>query len=49
MLKIKEFLNKDDLQKIAFSENATQNELTKKSFVEKFLSSVKQKMYGGRK
>mgnify|MGYP001170928302 CR=1 FL=1 len=49
VLKIKEFLNKDDLRKIAFSENATQNELTKKSFVEKFLSSVKQKMYGSKK
>ena len=46
VLKIKEILNKDDLQKVNFSTAKTQNELTKKSFVEKFLSSKKQKMYG---
>ena len=46
VLKIKEILNKDDLQKVNFSTAKTQNELTKKSFVEKFLSSIKQKMYG---
>ncbi len=45
VLKIKEFLDKEDLQKINFSKAKTENELTKKSFVEKFLSSIKQKMY----
>ena len=45
VLETKELLTKSDLQKVAFSKNSTKNELTKKSFVEKFLSSVKQKMY----
>ena len=45
VLETKELLTKSDLQKVAFSKNSTENELTKKSFVEKFLSSVKQKMY----
>ena len=33
----KSFLSKDDLNKVAFAETKTENELTKKSFVEKFL------------
>ena len=44
----KNFLTKKDINKIAFSSNTTDNELTKKSFVENFLQSVKQKMYGNR-
>ena len=44
----KNFLTKEDINKIAFSNNTTDNELTKKSFVENFLQSVKQKMYGNR-
>ena len=48
VLKIKEFLDKEDIQKINFSKAKTENELTKKSFVEKFLSSVKQKMYSNK-
>ena len=47
VLKFKEFLNKDDIQKINFSTAKTENELTKK-FCEKFLSSVKQKMHGNK-
>ena len=42
----KEFYNKDDIEKIAFSKDETQNELSKKSFVATFLSSIKEKMYG---
>ena len=42
----KEFYNKDDIEKIAFSKDETQNELSKKSFVATFLSSMKEKMYG---
>ena len=49
VLKIKEILTKDDLKKLSFSEKSTKNELTRKSFVEKFLSSVKQKMYGNKR
>ena len=37
---------KDDIEKIAFSKDETQNELSKKSFVATFLSSMKEKMYG---
>ena len=44
----KQIFNKDDINKIAFSDKKTRNELTQKSFIEKFLSSVKQKMYGNR-
>ncbi len=48
ILKSKKFYNKEDLRKVAFSEKKTENELTKKSFVTTFLSSVKEKMYGNR-
>ena len=48
ILKDKRFLNKNDIKKISFSKNQTENELTQKSFVERFLSSVKSKMYGNR-
>ena len=48
ILKDKRFLNKDDIKKISFSKDQTENELTQKSFVERFLSSVKAKMYGNR-
>ena len=48
ILNKKELFDKDKIQKIKFSEKKTDNELTKKSFVEKFLQSVKQKMYGSK-
>ena len=48
VLKSKELYDKDKINKMKFNENKTQNKLTKKSFVEKFLSSVKAKMYGNR-
>lgn len=41
----KKILYKRDLQKVKFSTDKTENELSKKSFVEKFLSSVRSKMY----
>ena len=44
----KDFLNKEDIQKLSFSEEITENNLTKKSFVQSFLSSIKAKMYGNR-
>ena len=44
----KNLLNKDDLKKLKFSEKVTENDLPKKSFVQSFLSSIKQKMYGSR-
>ena len=49
ILNKKSFLDKDDKNKVYFSEKETKNELTQKSFVEKFLSSLREKMYGGKK
>ena len=48
ILKKKNFLNKDDLKKLSFTNQITSNDLAKKSFVEKFLNSIKSKMYGNR-
>ena len=48
ILKNKKFLNKNDLNKLSFSEQITTNDLAKKSFVEKFLNSIKAKIYGNR-
>ena len=45
VLKSKDFYNKENIKKIVFSEKFTKNELTKKSFVETFLNSIKSKMY----
>ena len=45
ILKEKTFLTKDDIQKLAFSERETSNELSQKSFVQKFLTSLRDKMY----
>ena len=49
ILKSKKIFNKNNTNKITFSKKETKNELTKKSFVESFLMSLKQKMYGNRK
>tara|TARA_Y100000816_G_scaffold254874_1_gene207338 strand:- start:763 stop:1218 length:456 start_codon:yes stop_codon:yes gene_type:complete len=48
ILKNKLLLNKDDKNKIAFSEAETENKLSQKSFVQSFLQSIKQKMYGNK-
>ena len=45
ILKNKNFLNKDSMKKVKFSEKSTENEITQKSFVESFLSSIREKMY----
>tara|TARA_Y100001958_G_C21153905_1_gene489387 strand:- start:271 stop:735 length:465 start_codon:yes stop_codon:yes gene_type:complete len=45
ILQEKKFLNKEDLNKLSFSNEITENDLAKKSFVEKFLNSIKSKMY----
>ena len=49
VLKNKVFLNKSDLKKIKFSEEITENNLTQKSFVQRLLTSIKEKMYSNRK
>ena len=48
ILKKKDFLDKNDIQKLKFTKKQTDNKLTQKSFIEKFLSSIKTKMYGNR-
>ena len=48
ILENKKFYNKDDIKKVSFSKDTTENEMSKKSFVESFLNSVKEKMYGGK-
>lgn len=45
----KKLVNKQKINKVAFSNEKTENQLSKKSFVESFLSSVREKMYGNRK
>ena len=44
----KNLLNKESIEKLKFSEKITENDLSKKSFVQKFLASIKSKMYGNR-
>ncbi len=45
VLENKRFFKKEDIKKLEFSQKITVNELSKKSFVQKFLQSIKQKMY----
>ena len=49
VLNRKEFFTKEDINKIKFSKNETENILTQKSFVQKFLQSIKSKMYSNKK
>lgn len=48
VLKNKKFYDKTNKKKVAFSEKKTENNLSKKSFVQSFLSSIKAKMYGNK-
>ena len=41
----KNLLGKNDKNKVSFSVDETENEITQKSFVEKFLTSLRNKMY----
>ena len=45
ILRNKKLIDKSDKKKVAFSDKETKNELSQKSFVERFLSSVRSKMY----
>ena len=45
VLKDKKFITKDAINKSKFSKKNTENRLSQKSFVQKFLQSIKQKMY----
>lgn len=44
----KNLVGKDSKNKIVFSDDETSNTLTQKSFIQKFLSSLRTKMYGKR-
>ena len=48
VLSKKKFITKEDINKIQFSKKNTENELSQKSFVQKFLQSIKQKMYSNK-
>ena len=48
ILNNKKIYNKDNMNKVKYSKNETENNITQRSFVGKFLSSIKQKMYGKR-
>ena len=49
VLASKEFFDKNNIKNVKFSKKITENKLSQKSFVESFLSSIKQKMYSNRK
>tara|TARA_B110000971_G_C19889476_1_gene444603 strand:- start:441 stop:917 length:477 start_codon:yes stop_codon:yes gene_type:complete len=49
VLSKKKFYNKDDMKKVLYSKKETINNVSQQSFMGKFLSSVRQKMYGKRK
>ena len=49
ILSSKKIYTKEDMTKIAYSNKKTENNINQQSFVGKFLSSVRQKMYGKRK
>ena len=48
ILSKKVFLDKGSKEKIEFSKDITVNEMTQKSFVQKFFHSLKTKMYGNK-
>ncbi len=49
VLKAKKLINKDNLNEIKFSKDDTENNLSQKSFIQKFLNSVKTRMYSNTK
>ena len=48
ILKNKFFYDKNNKNKLKFTEKETINEITQKSFIEKFLTSIREKMYGNK-
>ena len=48
ILSSKKFYNKENMNEVKYSKKETENNITQQSFVSKFLSSVRQKMYGKR-
>jgi len=48
ILSSKKFYNKENMNKVKYSKKETENDISQQSFVSKFLSSIRQKMYGKR-
>ena len=48
ILKNKQIIDKESKKTVEFSKSKTENKLSQKSFVEKFLSSIRNKMYQNR-
>tara|TARA_Y100001970_G_C14016810_1_gene741349 strand:+ start:33 stop:485 length:453 start_codon:yes stop_codon:yes gene_type:complete len=44
IVKQKDFYDKDDMKKVSFAKDITENEIRKENFIVSFLSSVRQKM-----
>ena len=44
VLSKKEFFDKDDMNKLKFAKNVTENDIKKENFIYSFLSSIRQKM-----
>ena len=44
ILKKKEFYDKDNMKKLTFAKNITENEIRRENFIYSFLSSIRQKM-----
>ena len=49
ILKKKKFHNKDQMKKLTFTKNITENEIRRENFIHSFLSSIRQKMQSRRK
>ena len=49
VLKNKNIYRKKEMNKVSYSKKETENDITRPSFVSKFFSSVRQKMYGKKK
>ena len=49
ILNFKKMTNKEEINSLKFSKKNTENDLTKKSFVQSILQSVKQKMYNNKR
>ena len=49
ILKEKILYNKNDMNNYKFAEAVTENDISKGSFLESFLSSIREKMYSNRK
>ena len=49
IIKKKEFYNKDNMKRLTFTKNITENDIRKENFIYSFLSSIRQKMQTKRK